>query len=731
MPKVPREVLKQYFQTGDKPTQPQFSTMLDSMVNFSDDRDFIGLRDYNATQEYLPGDCAVFADQVVQCLIATTGTFNPADWKIISAFGSVTYVSSWDTQANVPPLQSSVGTKGFYYVVTNASPDPDLNTELNGINDWGIGDWAIFNGSVWQKVDNSQAPVEASNVTYIPSGSLQSNNVQDALDELNAEMQPKLELSPPAIPYAADVAKLKDSWLRNENDGIALNLLKVFRSQTSGEAQLDFGVLGDEVLLSTAGTEPKESRLFLTPKDARMYGEVILLQQNGKRSQLMLQNENRVQLSNDGGSGSGGSVNMKSGAVSMQQGKVSRLDLSVGGDGNGQANLTAADNYVDITTDTIDISINQGAGAGVVLKSSGDVIIGSDNLIIDTDKINVPSSIPDTVAYFDAGNNLKSSIVLVSELNALAGVTAPIQTQLNDKLNISGGTMTGELVLSADPVLPLEAGTKQYIDNADSALQIAVDSKVNKAGDAMSGPLFLSGNPTLPLQAAPKQYVDDADLLLQSEVNSKVSKTGDTMNGLLTLSGNPVAALDAVTKQYADAIQSSLAADKVSKAGDTMTGPLILDADPVSALGATTKQYVDAATRKILVPFTFNNDFGTNSAAFTSIPLQVVIPAPSTVFPGATTVTAKLTIDFMTENGATPAQGQAGLSEWTTGSTVSLIAGSLIPMPVTSGVWTKSTTVDSFSINGNRTYRVIFRKTAGSGNAQPRIESAMLTLFYS
>jgi hypothetical protein len=30
-------------------------------------------------------------------------------------------------------------------------------TNLNGITDWQIGDWAIFNGSVWQKVDNTDA----------------------------------------------------------------------------------------------------------------------------------------------------------------------------------------------------------------------------------------------------------------------------------------------------------------------------------------------------------------------------------------------------------------------------------------------------------------------------------------------------------------------------------------------------------------------------------------------
>jgi hypothetical protein len=49
-------------------------------------------------------------------------------------------------------LTSSVGTKGYYYVVDVAG-----TTNLNGITDWQIGDWVIFNGSVWQKVDNTDA----------------------------------------------------------------------------------------------------------------------------------------------------------------------------------------------------------------------------------------------------------------------------------------------------------------------------------------------------------------------------------------------------------------------------------------------------------------------------------------------------------------------------------------------------------------------------------------------
>ena len=80
--------------------------------------------------------------------------------KVVSSFGSsggggvgaVTYKGTWNASANSPFLASGVGTQGDYYVVNIAG-----STNLDGITDWQIGDWAIFNGSVWQKVDNTDA----------------------------------------------------------------------------------------------------------------------------------------------------------------------------------------------------------------------------------------------------------------------------------------------------------------------------------------------------------------------------------------------------------------------------------------------------------------------------------------------------------------------------------------------------------------------------------------------
>lgn len=77
-----------------------------------------------------------------------------------SVIGTLSYQGGWDASTNVPVLVSSVGTNGYYYVVTTAG-----STNLNGITDWVIGDWAIFNGTVWQKIDQTNTVTSVNGLT--------------------------------------------------------------------------------------------------------------------------------------------------------------------------------------------------------------------------------------------------------------------------------------------------------------------------------------------------------------------------------------------------------------------------------------------------------------------------------------------------------------------------------------------------------------------------------------
>jgi len=84
--------------------------------------------------------------------VATLDAGGKVPQSQIPLMGDLNYQGTWNASTNTPTLTSSVGTKGYYYVVDVAG-----STNLNGITDWKVGDWAIFNGTVWQKVDNTDA----------------------------------------------------------------------------------------------------------------------------------------------------------------------------------------------------------------------------------------------------------------------------------------------------------------------------------------------------------------------------------------------------------------------------------------------------------------------------------------------------------------------------------------------------------------------------------------------
>ena len=77
-----------------------------------------------------------------------------------AVLGALSYQGTWNASTNTPTLTSSTGTKGYYYVVNVAG-----STNLNGITDWQIGDWAVYNGSAWQKIDNTDAVTSVNSKT--------------------------------------------------------------------------------------------------------------------------------------------------------------------------------------------------------------------------------------------------------------------------------------------------------------------------------------------------------------------------------------------------------------------------------------------------------------------------------------------------------------------------------------------------------------------------------------
>ena len=140
-----------------------------------------------------PGAAAVTLDnaavtgKILTGVNITGGTILSTD-SILTGFGKLQnqvngliggsiYQGTWNANTNTPTLTSSVGTAGYYYIVSVAG-----TTNLNGITDWQVGDWAIFNGGVWQKVDNTDSVISVNGQTGAVS--LTTDNISEGVTNL-------------------------------------------------------------------------------------------------------------------------------------------------------------------------------------------------------------------------------------------------------------------------------------------------------------------------------------------------------------------------------------------------------------------------------------------------------------------------------------------------------------------------------------------------------------------
>jgi hypothetical protein len=201
------------------------------------------------------------------------------------------------------------------------------------------------------------------------------------------------------------------------------------------------------------------------------------------------------------------------------------------------------------------------------------------------------------VSALPAGTGVDSPTVQgqLSQLATLVDGAASIGETDARYVQLAGSTMTGPLVLPGAPTADLQAATKLYVDDAVSdatgggLTEAQADLLyVNVGGDTMTGPLVLAADPANPLEAATKQYADN--FMTEAQADGRyVNNWGDTMTGDLTLPGDPTMALHAAPKQYVDR--------HMLKSGDTATGPLLLTGQGTDPDNAATRQVAtDLAT---------------------------------------------------------------------------------------------------------------------------------------
>ena len=148
------------------------------------------------------------------------------------------------------------------------------------------------------------------------------------------------------------------------------------------------------------------------------------------------------------------------------------------------ATPSASTKYTDHDVTAIAMKTNGNVGVGVANPQSNLHVAGT----IRSDALTAS-----TALVTDANKNLVSSSVSVTELARLVGVTSPIQTQLDGKLNTSGGTITNTLTLSGGGVRG-----KMVFENEPHSIYRDNDNNINmhNAGgnDSQGAFLYKSGS---------------------------------------------------------------------------------------------------------------------------------------------------------------------------------------------------------------------------------------------
>jgi len=105
-----------------------------------------------------------------------------------AVLGALSYQGTWNASTNTPTLASGVGTKGYYYVVSVAG-----STDLDGITDWVVGDWAVYNGTAWQQIDNTDAVTSVNGQTGAVV--LTTTNIAEGTNEYFTQARARASIS--------------------------------------------------------------------------------------------------------------------------------------------------------------------------------------------------------------------------------------------------------------------------------------------------------------------------------------------------------------------------------------------------------------------------------------------------------------------------------------------------------------------------------------------------------
>ena len=354
-----------------------------------------------------------------------------------AVLGALSYQGTWDASTNTPTLTSSVGTKGYYYVVSVAG-----NTNLNGITDWLVGDWAVYNGTVWQKVDNTDAggdvvgPSSATDNAIVRFDTTTGKLIQNSV----------VTMDDTGVIAGATLTSPKINEILDANGNEVLGLLSTASSTDYLAIKNGIGV-GVPLHISSEGSsaniglhiQPKGTGL-VTISDGTDFNKGIRFRSSGSAASAI--------TLLDAVSSAGHVITLPDATTTLVgRGTTDTLtNKSISGTTNtltdiANASLTNSAITINGTSTSLGGSINVGtvtsvaATAGTGISVSGSPITGSGTLTI-------TNTAPDQTVAITAGTGISVSGTYPSFTVANSGVTALTGTASQVTVSASTGSVT-------------------------------------------------------------------------------------------------------------------------------------------------------------------------------------------------------------------------------------------------------------------------------------------------